>query len=175
MAAAQALNNLARAAVGIGAGVSLFQASVYDVDGGFRAVMFDRLRGVQARGGGDQREPGESGVRGRDSGESAAHRSPVAACACCSPSDACPLALLLTATAPWRRRCPRGSRHRPPPPPPLHSLAYTHRSRHSRRRKLSTARGRTSGSRGCRRRTRLTSGCSRATLPRRRGPKTCRW
>ena len=49
MAAAQALNNLARAAVGIGAGVSLFQASVYDVDGGFRAVMFDRLRGVQAR------------------------------------------------------------------------------------------------------------------------------
>uniref|UniRef100_A0A3B4XUG1 Prohibitin n=1 Tax=Seriola lalandi dorsalis TaxID=1841481 RepID=A0A3B4XUG1_SERLL len=47
MAAAQALNNLARAAVGIGAGVSLFQASVYDVDGGFRAVMFDRLRGVQ--------------------------------------------------------------------------------------------------------------------------------
>ena len=79
MAAAQALNNLARAAVGIGAGVSLFQASVYDVDGGFRAVMFDRLRGVQARGGGDQREPGERGVRGRDSVESAAHRSPATA------------------------------------------------------------------------------------------------
>eukprot|EP00967_Tisochrysis_lutea_P115846 scaffold185964_cov34-Tisochrysis_lutea.AAC.3 len=48
-AAANALNNLARAAVGIGAGVSLLQASIYDVDGGYRAVMFDRLRGVQAR------------------------------------------------------------------------------------------------------------------------------
>lgn len=47
MAAANALNNLARAAIGIGAGVSLFQSSVYNVDGGFRAVMFDRLRGVQ--------------------------------------------------------------------------------------------------------------------------------
>ena len=45
--AQQALNGLARAAVGIGAGVSLFQASVYNVDGGFRAVMFDRLSGVQ--------------------------------------------------------------------------------------------------------------------------------
>jgi len=47
MAASSALNNVARAAVGIGAGVSLFQASIYDVDGGHRAVMFDRLRGVQ--------------------------------------------------------------------------------------------------------------------------------
>ena len=47
MAAANALNGLARAAIGIGAGVSLFQASIYNVDGGFRAVMFDRLRGVQ--------------------------------------------------------------------------------------------------------------------------------
>merc|ERR1719482_379480 len=45
--AAQALNNVARAAVGIGAGASLLQASMYNVDGGFRAVMFDRLRGVQ--------------------------------------------------------------------------------------------------------------------------------
>ena len=45
--AQQALNGLARAAVGIGAGISLFQASVYNVDGGFRAVMFDRLSGVQ--------------------------------------------------------------------------------------------------------------------------------
>ena len=45
--AQQALNGLARAAVGIGAGVSLFQASVYNVDGGFRAVMFDRISGVQ--------------------------------------------------------------------------------------------------------------------------------
>jgi len=47
MAAANALNNLARAAIGLGAGVSLFQASVYNVDGGFRVVMFDRYRGVQ--------------------------------------------------------------------------------------------------------------------------------
>ena len=45
--AAQALNNLAKAAVGIGAGASLFQASVYNVDGGSRAVMFNRLSGVQ--------------------------------------------------------------------------------------------------------------------------------
>ena len=44
---ANILNNIAKAAVGIGAGVSLFQASIYNVDGGFRAVMFDRLRGVQ--------------------------------------------------------------------------------------------------------------------------------
>jgi len=47
MAAANALNNLARAAVGIGAGVSLLQSSIYNVDGGYRAVMFDRIRGVQ--------------------------------------------------------------------------------------------------------------------------------
>merc|ERR1719231_1469342 len=45
--ASQALTNIAPAAVGIGAGVSLAQASMYTVDGGFRAVMFDRLRGVQ--------------------------------------------------------------------------------------------------------------------------------
>merc|ERR1740127_179710 len=45
--AANALNNLAKAAVGLGAGVSLFQSSIYNVDGGSRAVMFDRLRGVQ--------------------------------------------------------------------------------------------------------------------------------
>eukprot|EP00966_Prymnesium_polylepis_P189538 4391882-Prymnesium_polylepis.1 len=49
MAAANALNSLARAALGLGAAGSLFQLSVYNVDGGFRAVMFDRLRGVQAR------------------------------------------------------------------------------------------------------------------------------
>jgi len=42
------LNGLAKAAVGLGAGVSLFQASIYNVDGGVRAVMFDRLRGVQS-------------------------------------------------------------------------------------------------------------------------------
>uniref|UniRef100_A0A7S0HM41 Prohibitin n=1 Tax=Phaeocystis antarctica TaxID=33657 RepID=A0A7S0HM41_9EUKA len=46
--ASNALNNLAKAAVGLGAGVSLFQSSIYNVDGGFRAVMFDRLRGVQS-------------------------------------------------------------------------------------------------------------------------------
>ena len=45
--AANALNNLAKAAVGVGAGVSLIQSSIYNVDGGYRAVMFDRLRGVQ--------------------------------------------------------------------------------------------------------------------------------
>jgi prohibitin 1 len=42
------LNTIARGAIGIGAGVSLFQSSIYNVDGGFRAVMFDRLRGVQS-------------------------------------------------------------------------------------------------------------------------------
>ena len=47
-AASNVLNNLAKGAIGIGAGVSLFQSSIYNVDGGFRAVMFDRLRGVQA-------------------------------------------------------------------------------------------------------------------------------
>jgi len=46
-AASNALGGIARAAVGIGAGVSLLQASIYNVDGGSRAVMFDRLRGVQ--------------------------------------------------------------------------------------------------------------------------------
>eukprot|EP00321_Phaeocystis_globosa_P004081 CAMPEP_0118831320 /NCGR_PEP_ID=MMETSP1162-20130426/30302_1 /TAXON_ID=33656 /ORGANISM="Phaeocystis Sp, Strain CCMP2710" /LENGTH=277 /DNA_ID=CAMNT_0006762727 /DNA_START=39 /DNA_END=872 /DNA_ORIENTATION=- len=46
--ASNILNNLAKGAIGIGAGVSLFQSSIYNVDGGFRAVMFDRLRGVQA-------------------------------------------------------------------------------------------------------------------------------
>merc|ERR1719183_1558391 len=47
MSAANALNNLARGAVAIGAGASLVQASIYNVDGGYRAVMFDRIRGVQ--------------------------------------------------------------------------------------------------------------------------------
>jgi len=44
--AANALNNLAKAAIGLGAGASLVQASMYNVDGGYRAVMFDRFRGV---------------------------------------------------------------------------------------------------------------------------------
>jgi hypothetical protein len=48
MSASNALNNLARGAVAVGAGASLLQASMYNVDGGSRAVMFDRLRGVQA-------------------------------------------------------------------------------------------------------------------------------
>lgn len=48
-AASNALGGIARAAIGIGAGVSLFQASIFNVDGGSRAVMFDRLRGVQAQ------------------------------------------------------------------------------------------------------------------------------
>ena len=48
-ATSSVLNTIARGAIGIGAGVSLFQSSIYNVDGGFRAVMFDRLRGVQAR------------------------------------------------------------------------------------------------------------------------------
>ena len=46
MSAAAALNNIARAAVGIGASVSLAQASMYNVDGGHRAVMYDKIRGV---------------------------------------------------------------------------------------------------------------------------------
>jgi len=46
--ASHVLNNLAKGAIGLGAGVSLFQSSIYNVDGGFRAVMFDRLRGVQS-------------------------------------------------------------------------------------------------------------------------------
>ena len=50
MSAANALNNIARAAVGLGAGASLLQASMFNVDGGYRAVMFDRYRGVQVSG-----------------------------------------------------------------------------------------------------------------------------
>eukprot|EP00320_Phaeocystis_rex_P003199 CAMPEP_0119070316 /NCGR_PEP_ID=MMETSP1178-20130426/37929_1 /TAXON_ID=33656 /ORGANISM="unid sp, Strain CCMP2000" /LENGTH=279 /DNA_ID=CAMNT_0007052141 /DNA_START=21 /DNA_END=860 /DNA_ORIENTATION=- len=46
--ASNILNNLAKGAIGLGAGISLFQSSIYNVDGGFRAVMFDRLRGVQS-------------------------------------------------------------------------------------------------------------------------------
>ena len=63
---ANILNNIAKAAVGIGAGVSLFQASIYNVDGGFRAVMFDRLRGVQV--------PANQGREGRG------HARPVGLC-----------------------------------------------------------------------------------------------
>ena len=35
--------------VGIGAGISLAQASMYNVDGGHRVVMFDRLFGVSRK------------------------------------------------------------------------------------------------------------------------------
>ena len=73
MSAANALNNLARAAVGIGAGASLLQASMYNVDGGYRAVMFDRLRGVQVRQ--------EARAAARPCEASEASLAPVACCA----------------------------------------------------------------------------------------------
>ena len=44
--AASLLNRLATGAVVLGTGVSLAQASFYTVDGGERAVLFDRLQGV---------------------------------------------------------------------------------------------------------------------------------
>lgn len=47
--AANALNQLAKGAVGLGAGISLLQSAMYDVDGGHRAVMFDRISGVKVR------------------------------------------------------------------------------------------------------------------------------
>ncbi|KAM0000314.1 putative prohibitin, Band 7 domain, Band 7/SPFH domain superfamily [Helianthus debilis subsp. tardiflorus] len=40
------LTNLARAAVGIGATAAFADSAVYTVDGGERAVLFDRFRGV---------------------------------------------------------------------------------------------------------------------------------
>ena len=49
MNAQTALNVIARGAVGIGAGISLAQASMYNVDGGHRVVMFDRLFGVSRK------------------------------------------------------------------------------------------------------------------------------
>ncbi|KAK8556908.1 hypothetical protein V6N13_064895 [Hibiscus sabdariffa] len=45
-AAVSFLTNLARAAFGLGAAASVLNASMYTVDGGQRAVIFDRLRGV---------------------------------------------------------------------------------------------------------------------------------
>eukprot|EP00252_Welwitschia_mirabilis_P011597 TRINITY_DN25896_c0_g1_i1.p1 TRINITY_DN25896_c0_g1~~TRINITY_DN25896_c0_g1_i1.p1 ORF type:complete len:283 (-),score=28.73 TRINITY_DN25896_c0_g1_i1:47-895(-) len=44
--AAAFLTNVARAAIGLGAAGSLVSASLYTVDGGERAVLFDRFRGV---------------------------------------------------------------------------------------------------------------------------------
>lgn len=40
------LQNIARAAIAVGAGASLLNTSLYTVDGGHRAVLFDRFRGV---------------------------------------------------------------------------------------------------------------------------------
>ncbi|XP_074559456.1 prohibitin-3, mitochondrial-like [Curcuma longa] len=45
-AAVSFLTNVARAAIGLGAGATLLNASLYTVDGGERAVLFDRFRGV---------------------------------------------------------------------------------------------------------------------------------
>ncbi|KAF9600276.1 hypothetical protein IFM89_005862 [Coptis chinensis] len=45
-AAVSFLTNTARAALGLGLGASLVNASLYTVDGGQRAVIFDRFRGV---------------------------------------------------------------------------------------------------------------------------------
>lgn len=44
---AQALNAIYKLAVPLAVGVSLAQASIYDVKGGTRAVIFDRLAGVK--------------------------------------------------------------------------------------------------------------------------------
>nr|QBA18453.1 prohibitin 3 [Lilium pumilum] len=45
-AAVSLLTNIARAALGLGAGATLLSSSLYTVDGGQRAVIFDRFRGV---------------------------------------------------------------------------------------------------------------------------------
>lgn len=45
--AANALNQLYRFAIPLAAGVGLAQASLYDVKGGSRAIIFDRLSGVK--------------------------------------------------------------------------------------------------------------------------------
>ncbi|KAG8366796.1 hypothetical protein BUALT_Bualt16G0005000 [Buddleja alternifolia] len=45
-AAASFLTNIARAAFGIGIGTTVLNSSLYTVDGGQRAVLFDRFRGV---------------------------------------------------------------------------------------------------------------------------------
>lgn len=45
-AAVSFLTNLARTALGLGAASSVLNASIYNVDGGQRAVIFDRVRGV---------------------------------------------------------------------------------------------------------------------------------
>lgn len=45
-AAVSFLTNLARAAFGLGVGATVLNSSLYTVDGGQRAVLFDRFRGV---------------------------------------------------------------------------------------------------------------------------------
>ncbi|KAJ6949340.1 prohibitin-3 [Populus alba x Populus x berolinensis] len=45
-AAVSFLNNVARAAFGLGAAATILNSSLYTVDGGQRAVLFDRFRGV---------------------------------------------------------------------------------------------------------------------------------
>jgi prohibitin 1 len=45
-AAMSFLSNIARAAFGLGLGVTVINSSLYTVDGGQRAVLFDRFRGV---------------------------------------------------------------------------------------------------------------------------------
>lgn len=45
-AAVSFLTNIARAGIGLGVGASLLSSSLFTVDGGQRAVLFDRFRGV---------------------------------------------------------------------------------------------------------------------------------
>ncbi|WOL14724.1 prohibitin-3, mitochondrial-like [Canna indica] len=45
-AAVSFLTNIARGAIGLGVGTALLSSSLYTVDGGERAVIFDRFRGV---------------------------------------------------------------------------------------------------------------------------------
>ncbi|XP_061348925.1 prohibitin-3, mitochondrial [Gastrolobium bilobum] len=45
-AAVSFLNNIARAAFGFGAAATILNSSLYTVDGGQRAVLFDRFRGI---------------------------------------------------------------------------------------------------------------------------------
>ena len=47
MASGKALNFISKMAIPAAVGISLAQASLYDVKGGNRAVIFDRLSGVQ--------------------------------------------------------------------------------------------------------------------------------
>jgi regulator of protease activity HflC (stomatin/prohibitin superfamily) len=49
MAAPNILNTISRAAIPIFVGLSVAQAALYDVKGGTRAVIFDRLSGVQEK------------------------------------------------------------------------------------------------------------------------------